>query len=413
MLARWLGPADRGLLGLMLTIAGLGMTLAGIGLPLAVMYFASRKASPGALLGNSFAFGALLAILFVPSFLIFHEQIGDVFSRGRGGMLWVLVAGLIPLTFLDWTTHNQILGRLRFGLFNVLTVVSKALYLVAIIVLVGVLGGGVAGALIATAVGSLLMIGGSLPSILKLERVRLDKGLFRDTIRYGRNVQIGTIFQTVNFRFDVIVLQFFRPLREVGYYVVAQLIAELVITFAGAFQSSVQPLVAHYEGDERQQSTTAVALRHHGILAFAATLGNAVVGPLIILFAFGSSYRAAVIPMLVLLPGMWFLGTGTVAAGDLRGRGRPGLSSAVAGLAALVTIALDLVLIPLFGVLGAALASVAAYVVYGIVSLVAVSRESGIAVSELVIPTRADLAMYPATFLSLLSRIRPPSQPTT
>jgi Na+-driven multidrug efflux pump len=108
---------------------------------------------------------------------------------------------------------------------------------------------------------------------------------------------------------------------------------------------------------------------------------------------------------------MWFLGTGTVVAGDLRGRGRPGLASVLAGLAVLVTIALDLALIPLFGVLGAALASVVAYVVYGLISLVAISRESGIAFSELVIPTRADLALYPTTVLSLLSRIRPSSQP--
>jgi O-antigen/teichoic acid export membrane protein len=411
LLARWLGPTDRGLLALMLTISGLGLTLAGVGLPLAVMYFASRKASPGALLGDSLAYALFLTILFVPSALLLHEQIGDVFSRGRGGMVWVLAAALVPLTFLDWTTHNQVLGRLRFGLFNVLVVLSKLVYLVTIVVLVGVFGGGVAGGLLAGVMGSLVMIGGSLPSILKLERIRFDRGLFRDLIRYGRNVQIGTFFQTLNFRFDIIVLQFFRPLKEVGYYVIAQVIAELVITFASAFQSSVQPLVAHYQGDDRQRATTVSALRHHGILAFVATVGNVVAGPLIILFAYGPGFHAAIVPMLVLLPGMWFLGTGTVVAGDLRGRGRPGLASVLAGLAVLVTIALDFALIPPFGVLGAALASVVAYVVYGLVSLVAVSRESGVAVSELVIPTRADLALYPATVLSLLSRIRPSTQP--
>ena len=83
----------------------------------------------------------------------------------------------------------------------------------------------------------------------------------------------------------------------------------------------------------------------------------------------------------------------------------------LAGLAVVVTIVLDFALIPLLGVLGAALASVVAYVVYGVASLVAVSRESGVPVSELVIPTRADLALYPATVLSVLSRIRPSSQP--
>ena len=111
--------------------------------------------------------------------------------------------------------------------------------------------------------------------------------------------------------------------------------------------------------------------------------------------------------MLILLPGMWFLGTGTVVGGDLRGRGRPGLASAVAGIAVVVTVALDLALIPPFGIVGAAVASVAAYSVFGLVSLAVLSRVSGIPVRTLVIPTVADLKRYPAAIRSVLGPVRP------
>ena len=232
VLARWLGPADRGLLALMLSVGGIAMTLAAVGLPLAVVYFSSRNEAPGAIVGNSLAWGAALALLFVPAILLLHEQIADLFARGRGGSLWVIVAALIPLTFLDWTANNQILGRLRFGLFNALRVLSKMVYLLAILLLVVWLGAGVAGGLVATAAASLLMIAGSLPVILRLERPRLDRRLLGDMLRYGRKVQVGSIFEALNYRFDVVVLQFFRPLSQVGYYVVAQMIAELVITLS-------------------------------------------------------------------------------------------------------------------------------------------------------------------------------------
>jgi len=413
VLARWLGPADRGLLALMLSVGGIAMTLAAVGLPLAVVYFSSRNEAPGAIVGNSLAWGAALALLFVPAILLLHEQIADLFARGRGGSLWVIVAALIPLTFLDWTANNQILGRLRFGLFNALRVLSKMVYLLAILLLVVWLGAGVAGGLVATAAASLLMIAGSLPVILRLERPRLDRRLLGDMLRYGRKVQVGSIFEALNYRFDVVVLQFFRPLSQVGYYVVAQMIAELVITFATAFQSSVQPLVAHYRGDERQQSTTASALHHHGILAAAAIVGNAALGPLIIIFAFGPGFHSAVVPMLILLPGMWFLGTGTVVTGDLRGRGRPGLASLLAGLVFVVTLILDLALIPPLGVPGAAVASLIAYTAYGIASLVAVARVSGASVSDLVVPTKQDLRLYPQTVIRLLRRMRVSSLSTT
>src|ERR1700731_527232 len=53
LLARALGPSDRGLLGLMLSVNNVLLTLTAIGLPVAVTYFASRAdADPPAILGN-------------------------------------------------------------------------------------------------------------------------------------------------------------------------------------------------------------------------------------------------------------------------------------------------------------------------------------------------------------------------
>ena len=98
--------------------------------------------------------------------------------------------------------------------------------------------------------------------------------------------------------------------------------------------------------------------------------------------------------MLILLPGIWFLGVGTVVQGDLGGRGRPGASSALAGLAAGVTVLLDFTCIPPFGVIGAVLASVAAYATFGVASLIALHRVSRVSLRESLVPTRGDLLLY-------------------
>jgi O-antigen/teichoic acid export membrane protein len=407
LLARWLGPSGRGVLGEMLTVGGYAMTLAAVGAPLAVMYFAGRRESPGALLGNSLLIAALLTIVFLPLFWLLHERIADLFTSGQGGLVWVLAAALIPLTFLDWTTHNQLLGRLRFGLYNVLVVASRIVLLATVVVLVGWVGRGVAGALVANAAASVVMIAGSLVVILRLERPRLDRPLMSKLLGYGRRVQVGSIFESVNARFDVLVLGVFRPTKEVGYYVLAQALAELVLAVSRAFQSSVQALVTHEWSEGRQGSTTADGLRHHGLIAFLAMLVNVGFAPFVVLVLVGSSFRPALLPIMILLPGMWFLGTGTVAAGDLRGRGRPGLASALSGAVAVITVALDLVLIPAFGVPGAAVASAVAYVVYGVGSLLAVSRVSGIPLARLVVVTRADLLLYLHALRSLPGRLRP------
>lgn len=406
-LARFLGPANRGLLGLMISVNQLGMVFATFGAGIAVVYFASRRdADHGALLGNSVVQALLLAAVLVPLAAIFYPQIAKAVGGGHGGQTWVLVAALVPITLLDWTTHGQVQGMLMFGRFNVLYVLSRVAYGLGILGLTGALGLGVAGGVIATAIGSGVMIFGCLPPIVARGRPRLDLSLFRRTLRYGLRVQLGSVFQLANGRLDVIVMQFFRPLNQVGYYVVAQTIAELVINLASSFQGSILPLISRYEGDSRAETTSIDSIRHHGILAALGVVGDAIFGPVVIYFAFGSKFAPAIAPMLILLPGIWFLGMGIVIQGDLSGRARPGLSSALAGLAAVVTVALDFALIPPLGVFGGALASVGAYTTFGVASLIALHRVTGVPVRRLAVPTRADLGAYRALTRRAYSMLR-------
>ena len=394
-LARWLGPAGRGVLGLMLSVNSLAMAVASVGLPSSVVYFAShRDAQPSKILGGTLAYGTVMAAVFVPAGLLLAHPLADAFSHGSYRLGWMLTAALVPVVFLDWTTHGQLQGMMRFGRFNALVVTSRVVYALAIVLLLGVVGIGVAGGLIATAAASVVMIAGFLKSVLALGRPRFDRGVLRRMLHYGARVQVGTLFQITNARLDVIVLPLFRPLSQVGYYVVAESMAELVITLARAFQESMLPLASHYQGDERQASTSIDSVRHHGILAAIAMLANAILGPLVIMYAFGSKFDASIAPMLGLLPGIWFLGTGIVIQGDLGGRGRPGLASMLSGIAAGATIVLDFTLIPLMGVTGAVVASLIAYTTFGVGSLIALHRVSHIPLRELVVPTRRDLALY-------------------
>ena len=297
-------------------------------------------------------------------------------------------------------------GMLRFGFYNGLKFVAGIGYTVAIVLLLAVARLRVPGGLIATGLASVITVLGCVRPILGKARPVLSRSLMVRMLRYGSRVQVGVIFQLVNYRLDVIIMQFFRPLSEVGYYVAAQTVAEFVIMIATAFQASLLPLISHYEGDERQNRVSADSLRHHGILSGLAVLANAVVGTAIIYFAYGPKFHPAVAPMLVLLPGVWFLGTGLVIQSDLGGRGRPGLSSKLAALAAAVTVLLDFALIPPLGVMGAAIASVCAYTTFGLASLIALHRVSSIPIRTLVVPTRADFGMYRTAAVRAIGRFR-------
>jgi O-antigen/teichoic acid export membrane protein len=320
--------------------------------------------------------------------------LAQAFSKGSGQTAWAVAGLLVPLTFLDWSIHNQLYGKLRFGLLNVLIVVSRLVALASVLVLVGLLDLGVSGALLANVAAAVFMIAGSLAVILSEARPRLDGAVFRTMLSYGARVAVGSIFGIATARVDLLVLQFYAPLSSVGYYVVAQMVAELALLVALPFQESLTTLSSRYEGEERQDRMTITALRHQGVLTGLMIGANAVLGSIVILLAYGPEYRPALAPMLILLPGMWFLATAGVVAGDLRGRGRPGASSALAGVTVVVMLALDLALIPSFGVVGAAMASLIAYTFYGLLSLSVLSRVVNMPVRMLVAPTRAEFGDY-------------------
>jgi stage V sporulation protein B len=405
VLARWLGPSGRGLLAIMLSVTGVVYILTAVGLPYAVEYRVSRdRSESGALLGNTLPYGAVLGALTIPLFWVLRQPFADVFAHGRGGDAWILVGVLAPLNFVSWVTSSQLSGVLRFRLSNLIYVGSRATYTLAVLLLLTVAGLGVTAGLVASGIAACVLTVGSLAALLRNGRPRLDRRVFGAMLSYGSRIQVSAIFQTLNYRLDVLILQFFRPLSQVGVYVVAQIVAELTTSLSFAF-GGVLPIVSGNRREEERARTTVNSIRHHAILAAVAVCATAAFGPLLISVGFGHRFHSAIAPMLLLLPGIWFLGTGTVATSNLSGHGRPGLSAALAGLAASVTVALDLALIPRLGIYGAVVASLASYTTYGITSLVALSRVTGIGVREL-FPGMAELRLYPEAAGRLLAVLR-------
>jgi stage V sporulation protein B len=408
LLARLLGASDRGLLAVMIAVTSACVAITGGGLQTAVQYFAGRRETSQAhLLGNSLVWGAGLTLVFVPGFWLLRGPVAEWFTHGRGGLVWVLAGLLVPLGFLNFVTAGQVSGRLEFGFWNAILVGSRLITLVCIAALVGVAGLGVAGAVIATGAASVFIVALCVVRFLRQGRPRFHPRLLRREMHYGLRAQLGILFSFFTSRFDVLVLGLLAPLASTGNYVVAQTLAELVIWVTMAFQISVLPLVSVFDGDVRQTETSRAAVRHHGLLSMLAISLNAIFAPFVLIVGYGQEYRSALVPLLVLLPAMWFLGTGNLVTDDLSGRGRPGLASAVKGGAAVVTVALDFALIPPFGVLGAAVASCISYAFFGGLALVALSRVSGEPLRRLVVPTREDVALYPRAARSALARLRP------
>ena len=102
----------------------------------------------------------------------------------------------------------------------------------------------------------------------------------------------------------------------------------------------------------------------------------------------------ALVPLWLLLPGIVFMAAAKVISSYLSGIGKPIYTTYIAGGAVIVTVALDLLLIPPYGISGAAIASTITYTGTAIASVWLLKAESGAGWLEALVVKREDFARY-------------------
>jgi stage V sporulation protein B len=167
-------------------------------------------------------------------------------------------------------------------------------------------------------------------------------------------------------------------------------VSEALAQVGSAAGSLIFPEVAR-QTDERETSLTERAVRATLVLIAGAGLALGLVAEPFLAIAFGPEFADGSLALRILLVAMLPLSVARILAGDLKGRGRPGTVSAAMGIAAIVTIVLDLLLIPRLGIAGAAAASVVAYSIAAAVLAISFVRLTG-ADARALVPGPSDAA---------------------
>jgi O-antigen/teichoic acid export membrane protein len=178
---------------------------------------------------------------------------------------------------------------------------------------------------------------------------------------YGFRAQLGSIALLLNARFDFAIVGALLGPAALGIYAVASRYAELLRLPSLAMNWVLYPDYARDGGKVAADKARAM-LPAIGWIPAALAIPMALAAPLVLPLFYGPAFKEAVLPACVLLIGLAGGGVIGVISAYLQGVGRPGLYSAAVGAGLPVTVGLDLLLIPHFGVMGAAVASTAAYV---------------------------------------------------
>jgi O-antigen/teichoic acid export membrane protein len=177
---------------------------------------------------------------------------------------------------------------------------------------------------------------------------------------FGTRGELGSLLSLLNLRFDFVFLAAIAGPAALGIYAVASKYAEVLRVVPIAANWVLYPRFARSEPAVARASSRRLIPRAGAVTAIIAVplaLAAGTVVPLL----FGSPFASAVLPAQILLVGLSVEGSAGVITAFLYGRGRPGLNSLAAATGLVVTLILDVILIPRLGAVGAAIASSAAY----------------------------------------------------
>lgn len=354
--ARVLGPSGRGAFTLVTFTMNVVQMVTNLGLYLANNYFGGRQKKPlEQLASNSIYYSAIASIVGAIGFVALYPLISATLLQHVPLSLFLI--GLISLPFLQLLNffENLILLRDRVGAYNILVAFRFALYGIVVSVFTLLFHFGVTGAVVgwtsAMAIGALALVW-----YFRREHGitwRLHPTLLKQSIRYGLRGWIAGTVSFLNGRVDLLFVSYYLPLAQVGIYSIALAIVELLRKFGSTIGTLIYPRVSVSSDAAANQFTPRIFRNVLWILTAAAIVA-ALVAEWAITLIFGPSYREAVRPFQILLPAAVLWGSASVIGNDLAGRGRliaNSIFSLIIGAVAIITCVL---LIPRYGIIGAA-----------------------------------------------------------
>jgi O-antigen/teichoic acid export membrane protein len=399
--SRIVGPDATGLLALSNQVVLIAVFVAGIGLrtSLAAMIGAgewSVRTAVQRTLPTAFVLGVAGGLLG----LVLYELLKDSALEGFSPPMAAALMACLPTALLWWIVPAVALGREDYATYALLTVLAPTA--VMILSPLGAIVSGSSGVVYGLAAG--YAIGGSACAAWGLALASPyspregDPGISR-AVSIGLRAWVNDLFQVVNLRPDLFILNAYATTAGTGVYSVALSITSAGFILSQSLATVVLPRSAALHRGQQgrgilvEERTAASAVRHAVLVSFAAALALAVL--LVAVPAiWGADFDRTTEYGLIMLPGVVLLGIGRVMVAAFTGRGHPHFALAVGLLSFPATLIAYLLVIPDHGTVGAAIVSSASYVTAALLAAMLFFSTVKTPVREVLLPTRADAVDY-------------------
>ena len=387
LVTRLLGPHGRGEYAIVTIWPALIAAIGNLGLREAFTYeMAKGITNPALLSGHAILIGLALSLLG----MIFGAALIPILTHR-----YTFELTLASITFLLFIPTN-ILAGYGLGLlqgnqiiheFNLVRLSVNIVYLGGVLLLWGMNKITVWNVMITLLTASTITSVLTMILVLKRFRLRLllDKNLVKRLVSYGIRNHIGSLSFLFNQRMDQMLMTLLISPINLGLYAAAVNVSGMARLLSGAIGTLVFPRVAAADVSVKRE----LVILYSKINVTLTVMSGVVlilINPWLIPTIYGSAYRSSIMTAQILTAAAVIVGVGVCWSGSLRGLGHPGIPAKAELVALLFTIVGLLVTLRPYGILGAALTSMAAYFVSSAIMFIQLHKLYLIGLREALFP---------------------------
>ena len=222
----------------------------------------------------------------------------------------------------------------------------------------------------------ILLLRNVFPEFKKVKPI-FDINLFKQLSKYGMFTLAGAFGGIIFGYTDTIVLTYFTGLKNVGLYSVALPTANLLVYFNRAIVGVLFPLTSELWAKNQKILLGAgmeIVYKYLMVTILPAAFVMVSFANIIISVFFGEQYIAADATLKILSFGMIFANLYGINSGFFLGIGKPQINTIILFSGAIFNFLLNLILVPLIGIVGAAIATAISYILMMVFGLIKIKK---------------------------------------
>lgn len=407
LLARYLSVADRGSYSVAITFLGLVTLFSQLGWSSASIYRLRRvRSEPAQVATAALVASAVCSLSAIGLCLLLRDWLWQRFFAGAPPEIFVLTLVIVPFQLVAIVFTGIARGIDRFRISNAHQMFVNLGSLVALILVLVVYEGNVTDVLIASLAVQVVAALGLLVAVVRHTGIstRIQMSEIRPSLVFGLKSYVQSLAGQLHERIDVFMIAYFlADPTQVAFYAVAAGVIRLLKLVPEAVGKALFPRLA--EADAADSGILAArVLRHSTLWVGVCVVGLGVLAPLLIPLLYGHEYELSIPPFLLLLPGMALLSVYQIMARYFVALGRQHVNIYTQLFSLFVNVSLNVVLIPRYGIVGAAAASLVSYGLEALLITIAFTSHSGRGLRESFIFHADDIAPYRRRLAPLLRR---------